>query len=205
MLSSRVDRQAAGTATVDPPMADLAHRRPWQVAAAGCLLVLLVAGAVALLRGGGPSTTLGRTEAWLTQTGCAAATPHETRLPLRPFPRVHPDFDNRARRYVAVECEHAGGYVIYEHFATPAALAGALAHSRSIRRTTLCLKGADAIHSETLERGQTTGDLCRYLHGRLRRRPEPPCHHPGSLPVRRYDRIAAREDAGAPCAFGTRT
>jgi hypothetical protein len=126
--------------------------RKWQVSAAGCLLVLLVAAVVALIGRGGPKTTLGRTEAWLTQRGCVAATPHDARLPLGRFAGVHPDFDNHARRYVAVECTNAGGYLFYDHFASAAAL---------------------------------------------------PCHHPGDLSVQRFERIAAREDAGAPCAFDT--
>jgi hypothetical protein len=177
--------------------------RKWQLSAAGCLLVLLVAAVVALIGRGGPKTTLGRTEAWLTQRGCVAVTPHDARLPLGRFAGVHPDFDNHARRYVAVECTNAGGYVFYDHFASAAALRSTLAHSRSIRRTNLCLKGPDALHSGLLERGETTADLCRYLGGHLQRRAEPPCHHPGDLSVQRFERIAAREDAGAPCAFDT--
>jgi hypothetical protein len=176
--------------------------RKWQVSLAGCLLVLLVAAAIGLIRRGGPTTTLGRTEAWLKQQGCLAATPHAERLPLGRFAGVHPDFDNHARRYVAVECTNAGGYVFYDHFASAAALRSTLAQSRSIRRTNLCLKGPDALHSGLEERQETTADLCRYLGGHLRRRADPPCHHPGDLSIRRSEQIAAREDAGAPCAFG---
>jgi hypothetical protein len=173
--------------------------RPWIVSALGCLAVLAVAGVVALLRSG-PTTTLGRTEAWMKGTGCAGAVPHPERLPLRRFAGVHPDFDNHARSYVRIECEYESGDVVYEHFASPDALRRTLARSRSIRRTNLCVTGSDALYAQALD--HPTSGLCRHLHGRLRRRLEPPCHHPG-MSIERYERVAAREDAGAPCATTT--
>jgi hypothetical protein len=129
---------------------------------------------------------------------------HQTQLPFRPTVQigVHGDFDNRARRYVSMECEHDGGYVTYERFASPRALQRALAHSRSIRRTNLCIKGPDALQADLVSRGYPTSGLCRALHGHFRPRLDPPCHHPGGLSIARYDRIVAREEAGAPCAFG---
>jgi hypothetical protein len=179
--------------------------RPWVVALLGCLGVLLIAGAVALSRhSSSPTTMLAKVEAWMKQGGCVGVTARDMRLPFRPPLQfgVHGDFDNRARRYVTLDCGHDGGYVTYEHFASPRALQQALASSRSIRRTNLCLEGPDAFRADLVSRADPTIVLCRAVHGRFRPRPDPPCHHPGSLSVAQYDRIVAREDAGGPCAFG---
>jgi hypothetical protein len=121
--------------------------RAWML---DCAAVTALIAALLIVRTAtGEPTTLERASAWMDDHACASVTRE-----ARPA-------ENGALEAVLLDREHLGGSVIYERFASAAALRRA-AHGE--RR---CVVGREALTIALFVNRPTQPPLCRHLGGRL--------------------------------------
>jgi hypothetical protein len=121
--------------------------RAWILACAA--VTALLAALLVVRAASGEPSTLDRASAWMDDHACASVT-RESR------PR-----DDGAVEAARLDCEHLGGAVIYERFASDAAL------RRAGHGETRCIVGREAFTIKLLVNRPTQVPLCRHLGGHV--------------------------------------